>query len=114
MADSREASKLTEISKGEYSYHYHNHRDEMIEFFESKRLQGGGYTWEGLARAGLELSGSKVLPLIEFDPEADALYAYSSSRAALEELDVIVKRIAADAGFRDECIALATRDGILE
>jgi hypothetical protein len=84
------------------------------EFFESKGYQGGGYTWEGLARAGAELSGSKLLSLVEFDPEGDALYAYSSSKPALEELEAIVKRIAADSGFRDKCIALAERRGNLE
>jgi hypothetical protein len=114
MADSLEASRISEISKGQFSYNYYNHRPEVIEFFESKGYQGGGYTWEGLARAGSELSGSKLLSLAEFDPEGDALYAYSSSKPALEELDAVVKRIAADPGFRDKCIALAERGGNLE
>ena len=114
MADSLEASHIAEIAKGKFSYNYFNHRPEIIEFFESKGYQGGGYTWEGLARAGSELSGSKLLSLIEFDPEGDALYAYSSSRPALEELEAVVKRIAAEPDFLDKCIALAIRDEILE
>jgi hypothetical protein len=60
------------------------------------------------------LSGSKLLSLIEFDPEGDALYAYSSSKAALEELESVVKRIAAEPGFRDKCMALAAGRGTLE
>jgi hypothetical protein len=114
MADSLEASSIAEIAKGKFSYNYYNHRPDVIKFFESKGYQGGGYTWEGLARAGLELSGSKLLSLIEFDPEGDALYAYSSSKAALEELESVVKRIAADLSFRDRCIALAAGGGNLE
>jgi hypothetical protein len=114
MADSLEASSIAEIAKGQFSYNYYNHRPEVIEFFESKGYQGGGYTWEGLAKAGSELSGSKQLSLVEFDPEGDALYAYSASKAALEELEAVVKRIAADPGFRDKCIAHAVRGGTLE
>jgi hypothetical protein len=114
MADSLEASRITEISKGKFSFNYYNHRPEVIEFFESKGYQGGGYTWEGLARAGSQLSGSKLLSHVEFDPEGDALYAYSSSRPALEELAAVVTHIAADAGFRDKCIALAASGGNLE
>ena len=114
MADSLEASTIAEIAKGQFSYNYYNHRPEVIKFFESKGYQGGGYTWEGLARAGSELSGSKLLSLIEFDPEGGALYAYSSSKPALEELEAVVKRIAAEPGFRDKCIALAIHGGYLE
>jgi hypothetical protein len=114
MADSLEGSGVSEISKGQFSYNYYNHRPEVIEYFESKGYQGGGYTWEGLARAGSKLSGSKLLSLVEFDPEGDALYAYSSSKPALDELEAMVKRIAANAGFRDKCIELAIREGILE
>jgi hypothetical protein len=114
MADSLEASSIMEISKGKFSFNYYNNRPEVIEFFESKGYQGGGYTWEGLARAGSKLSGSKLLSLVEFDPEGDALYAYSSSKPALEELEAVVKRIATDPGFRDKCIALAVSGGNLE
>jgi hypothetical protein len=114
MADSLEASSIAEIAKGNFSYNYYNHRPEVIEFFESKGYQGGGYTWEGLARAGSELSGSKLLSLVEFDPEGDALYAYSASKPALEELEAVVKRIASDPSFRDKCIGLAVRGGSLE
>ena len=43
---SLEASRIAEVSKGKFSFDYYNHRPEVIEFFESKGYQGGGYTWE--------------------------------------------------------------------
>ena len=67
-----------------------------------------------MAKSGLELSGSKLVGTIEFDSEGDALFAHSSSRPALEELEAVVKRLASDAAFRDKCIALAEKRGDLE
>ncbi|WP_426687924.1 Imm51 family immunity protein [Rhodanobacter ginsengiterrae] len=112
--DPVEGSRITELSPGEYSYNYFNYRPEVLAFFESKGLQGGGYTWEGLAKAGLELTDSELADLIEFDPEGDALFATSSSRPALEQLDSIVKRLGTDSAFRDQCIAHASESGELE
>lgn len=112
--DRVEGSRITELSQGEYSYSYFNYRPEVLAFFESKGLQGGGYTWEALAKAGLELSDSELADSIEFDPEGDMLFATSSSRPALEELDSIVKRLAADPGFREQCIQQASETGELE
>jgi len=109
-----EGSGISEIAPGGFSFHYFNHRPELMAFFGSKGYQGGGYTWEALAKAGLELTGSEQAAMIEFDPEGDALYAYSSSKAALMELDALVRRIATDSDFRDKCIALAAAKGILE
>ena len=114
MDDSVEGSRISESSDGKFSYNHFNYRPEIIEFFESRGLQGGGYTWEALARSGLELTGSKLAVTIEFDSEGDALFAYSPSRPALEELEAVVKRLASDAAFRDECIALAEERGDLE
>ena len=114
MDDPVEGSRISETTDGQFSYNYFNYRPEVIEFFESKGLQGGGYTWEALARSGLYLSGSKFAGTIEFDSEGDALFAYSSSRPVLEELEVVVKRLASDAAFRDKCIALAEERGDLE
>ena len=114
MANPLEGSRIAEIAPGNFSFNYFNHSPELVAFFESKGYQGGGYTWEALAKAGLELTGSRQATSIEFDPEGDALYAYSSSRDALAELEALVGRIATDADFRDQCIALAGEMGILE
>jgi hypothetical protein len=114
MNDSVEGSEITEIGAGEFAYSYYNYRPEMLAFFESKGLQGGGYTWEALGKAGLALGGAKLAGLVQFNPEGDGLFAESSSRAALEELKSIVERIARDAAFREQCIALAAKRGELE
>ena len=114
MDDPVEDSRISETTDGQFSYNYFNYRPEVIEFFESNGLQGGGYTWEALARSCLYLRGSKLAGAIEFDSEGDALFAYSSSRPALEELEVVVKRLSSDAAFRDKCIALAEERGDME
>lgn len=109
-----EGSEITEMGPGDFSYNYFNYRPELIAFFDSRDLQGGGYTWEALAKAGLELTGSELADLIDFDAEGDALFANSSSLAALKELESVVKRIAADPAFRNQCIELAAETGELE
>lgn len=70
--------------------------------------------WEALAKAGLALTRSELRDLVEFDPEGDAVFATSSSRQALEQLESVVKRLAMDAAFRDRCIDLAAETGELE
>jgi hypothetical protein len=114
MDDSVEGSRITENTGGQFSYNYFNHHPEVIEFFESKGLQGGGYTWEALAKSGLELNGSKLVKIIEFDSEGDALFAYSPSRPALEELEAVLKKLSSDTAFRDKCLTLAEERGDLE
>jgi hypothetical protein len=114
MAQPLEGSAISEISDGQYAYHYYNHKPEVIEFFESKGLQGGGYTWEALAKAGLKITKAKLADSIEFDSEGDALFASSESKKALVELETVIKQIASDTVFRDKCFALAEQDADLE
>lgn len=114
MDDPIEGSRISESQGGQFSYNYFNYDPQVIEFFESKGLQGGGYTWEALARAGLEISGSTLIGEIDFDSESDSLFAYASSRPVLEELESVVERLASDAAFRDRCMALAEERGALE
>lgn len=114
VEDSMVGSRIVEIGSGRFSYSYFNYRPDLLAFFESKGLQGGGYTWEALAKAGLELSGSEYIGRIEFDSEGDALFATSAFLPALNELEAMVKRLADDPAFRGSCIALALESGELE
>ena len=114
MEQPLEGSAISEIPDGQYSYNYFNHNPEVINFFESKGLQGGGYTWEALAKAGLKISQTKLSESIEFDSEGDALFANSESKEALTEQEAVIKKIASDTVFRDKCLALAEQDGDLE
>jgi hypothetical protein len=114
MAQEPERARIAELESGQFSYNYANDDPDVLEFFESLGLQGGGDTWAALARAGLELAQSRHIGDIEFDPDAQEMFAYSDSRAALEELAGIVARIAADDEFREQCLALAEENGELE
>lgn len=109
-----ERSQIAEIHDGQFAYHYSSYDRAMLDFFESLSLQGGGYTWAALAKAGLALVESEHIDDIEFDPEGEALYAYAGSRKALEELAAVVKRMAAENDFREQCLALAEENGELE
>ncbi len=55
---------------GRISVSYFDNRDETLEWFESRDLQGGGYTWQALVRAAFELDPSALASDIEYDAEA--------------------------------------------
>jgi hypothetical protein len=64
--------------------------------FEEKGLQGGGYTWEGLLTALLQLKMPDVLPQLEIGAEADNMYAYCDDRAILEKVAELVRTATTD------------------
>lgn len=107
-------ARIAQLGDGQFSYWYANDQPDMLEYFESLGLQGGGDTWAALAAAGLGLVRSQQIDAIEFDPDAQELYAYSRSREALEELEATVRKIAADEKFREQCMTLAEENGELE
>ena len=100
--------------QGEYTLSYFNYEDETLEYFHSRRLQGGGYTWAGLARAGLELQSSPYLRDIYFDPEGDALFLVASNTDAIAAVADVVARLEKDMEYRETCIAHARSRGYLE
>ena len=62
-------------------------------------LQGGGYTWEGIAEAlaGGHLAENAVA--LEFGAEADNMYVFSADRATLETLQRLVQAVDVDPDF---------------
>ena len=100
--------QIAGLDNGQFSYHYANYDADLLEFFESLGLQGGGDTWAALARAGLALAQPPyIAAAIEFDPDAQELFAYSDSRAEIEALEEVIQRIAADKEFREQCLVSA-------
>lgn len=70
--------------------------DRTCALFEKMELQGGGYTWEGIATALAEMRMPEALPSIRFGAEADNMYAYCSDRGVLERLARLIRDACAD------------------
>ncbi len=93
---------------------YFDNRDETVEWFESRDLQGGGYTWEALVQASFELDPSVLASDIEYDSEALTFFAEVPSKAASDELKRRIERLASDESSRLKCMKRAEEGGCLE
>ena len=102
------------IHEGQYWLSYFNFEDKTLDYFFSRGLQGGGYTWAGLARAGLELESSRHLYSIYFDPEGDYLFLDATNKDAVLAVIEVVARMVKDIDYREACIAHARSRGYLE
>lgn len=84
--------------------------DRTMELFESRELQGGGYTWEGIVNALLEMKMPDAIPLLEIGAEADNMYAYCADRGVLEQLAHLVRSACADHKLLESAIKHAGDD----
>ncbi len=74
--------------------------ESIAELFDQQGLQGGGYTWLGIAEALLELHNPALSDSFEvFDAEGDNMYAYSTSKDMLEEFAELLRRAMVDRAF---------------
>jgi hypothetical protein len=66
--------------------------DEQTQaLFESRRLQGGGYTWEGIVRSLIEMRMPEALPQLSIGAEADNMHIFCSRRELLEDVAVLIR-----------------------
>ena len=70
--------------------------DATYELFETRGLQGGGYTWQAIANALIALHAPELAALVEVDAEAEEMSAYAQDRAALEALSALLVSAAAN------------------
>ncbi len=68
----------------------------LAEFFDDRGLEGGGYTWEGILRALVEIRLPEALPRLDFGAEADNMNIYSDDRILLELVAALARSAAAD------------------
>ncbi len=64
--------------------------------FEDLELQGGGYTWEGIVRALIQMRLSSPPGGLEIGAEADNMYIYSRELSDLERVQELVKAADSD------------------
>lgn len=100
--------KLVEHEDGSFSLIYSDF-DEHIDLLEENGGQGGGYSWESMIRAVLELRDIE-LGDVDFDPEGDTFCAASKSEASLAKVAGIIKELGMDKALMTKAIAVA-RDG---
>lgn len=70
--------------------------DRTVALFEDRGLQGGGYTWEGIVTALVEMRMPESLPKLEIGAEADNMYIYCADRKLLEQVAGLVRTAIAD------------------
>tara|TARA_R110002096_G_scaffold377590_1_gene571405 strand:+ start:975 stop:1310 length:336 start_codon:yes stop_codon:yes gene_type:complete len=70
--------------------------DATHEFFEKLGLQGGGYTWEGLANQLIELKAPHLKGKLDINAEAEEMYAYAPSPGELDELSKLLLSLTTD------------------
>ena len=69
--------------------------EATYKLFDEWELQGG-YTWEGIVTALIEMHRPAVLPQLEIGAEADNMYIYCADRKILEEIAVLIRAAIAD------------------
>jgi Immunity protein 51 len=84
--------------------------ERTTSLFEDRGLQGGGYTWEGIVTALVELKLPKEIPLLEIGAEADNMFAYCQDRAILERIADLVQSACADHQLLNAAIDHAGED----
>jgi hypothetical protein len=54
--------------------------------FDELGLEGGGYTWAGVARSAIRTHAPDLADRVRFDPEAGMFVAYGTDAGALKKL----------------------------
>src|SRR5262245_36081823 len=87
--------------------------DDFIEYLESQEGQGGGYSWEAMVKAILEIRAIE-LDDVDFDPEGDMFAATSPNKASLETIARIIKELTEDRKLMEQAITHAKDGGYFE
>jgi hypothetical protein len=97
---------------GGYGLLYYG-QGEVSDYIVRRGGQGGGYSWESLVRAVLEISSSEAKSLT-FDPEADMFAVYASDVEILRKIAQIIVELNDNREKLDQAIAMATENGTFE
>ena len=114
VAEQLQGSEIISIPGQGFALTYFNHHPKMLDYLESKNLQGGGYTWEALAKAAIGELAPEIGTQIDYDPESDYLFALSADREVLKVLENLLQRLSTDLPLRERCVQIAIEAGYLE
>jgi len=76
---------ISQYPDGRYCLDLIDADEQTQALFESRELQGGGYTWEGIVRSLIEMRMPEALPQFSIGAEADNMHVYCPSRELLED-----------------------------
>ena len=105
---------VTENGQAIFSYYDSSESDSHVHQFLDRGLQGGGYTWEALILAAVQIFHPSIEYRLEFDPEADGIAIWSEDQQALNQVAKLVGRIKSDPHFLEACLKHAEEEGYLE
>jgi len=78
--------------------------------FEEAGYDGGGYAWEGVVRALVQMKAPKLKKKLSYDLEASMFCAVSKDRDALVQVAELIRTAVADPALLREAIANADPD----
>ena len=103
---------LMEHPGGEYSLTY-TADGVASEIIEQRDGQGGGYSWQALVKAALEMKDADPGSLV-FDPEADMLAVYSPDLDLIHRITALIIDLNSNQEILDQSIAYAKEKGFFE
>jgi hypothetical protein len=109
MADPFAPCDLVEHEPGSYSLMFME-MEPLSEGIQKQGGSGGGYSWESMVKAVLEMR-SVVFTDLEFDPESDMFSVASSDKKALQTVASIVRQLTEDPGLVTRAISHAKSRG---
>lgn len=111
MSDAFSPCELHEHGPNEFSITFTD--EDHIEFLESQDGQGGGYSWEAMVKAALQIRDIE-LSEVEFDPESDMFAVVSSTKEPLLIIANTVRALCEDRALMEKAISTAKSEGYFE
>lgn len=93
--------RLVDHGEGRFSLCFDDFRMPSVPLFESRGLQGGGYTWEAVVSSLVKLKRPDLEPDLTYDSEAGMFVALGSRESLKGVATLIQKAIADPALLRD-------------
>jgi hypothetical protein len=78
--------------------------------FERLGIEGGGYSWEGVARSAIRTHSPDLADRLKFDPEAGMFVAYGTDAAALKKLGQLLAQALHDPKELERLVRAADPD----
>jgi hypothetical protein len=100
------------LEKGSSSI-YFSEFDDFIDYLEEKGGQGGGYSWETMVNAVLELRNINISD-VEMDPEGDTFVAFGTNEESLKSIAGIIKELVENRSLMSQAVEHAKTQGYFE
>lgn len=106
----REGIQIYQGPDGKFCLSLTDWDDRTAALFAELELQGGGYTWEGIVHALVEVHMSGALSKLEIGAEGDNMYATSDAESVLKDVEKLILDAMANHDLLKQAIAHAGDD----